>query len=268
MLANLSLKHMRKQIVQTIDIISEVKDQYNLKGKNQFNHRIVNDAMHTVERRWEIVSFGIADVPCRKLRPHIKNTSHFKRLIEDWLIENSDELNQLLLKKSHGIDDEIRLINRFFNGEVVSEDISEFIELEASKEGNEDYNDSDDLITLELGLSLNGKIYKEGKVKLYLHVKKERNRKLIKDAKKLWNKEGVEQTRCSVCDFSFKEVYGEIGDDFIEAHHKQPISSLTQETKFCVEDLDPVCSNCHRMLHRKYPPLSVDELKKKISRIC
>lgn len=258
---------MRKQIVQVVDIIGEAKNQYSLKSGNQFNHRIVNDAMHIVEKRWEIVSFGIADVPCRKLRPYIRNTSHFKKLVENWLIEDSDELKELLLKKSHGIIDEIKLINKFFGGEAVSEDIDKFIELEVLKEEDEVFNSSDDLTTLELGLSLNGKTFKEGKDKLYLHIRKERNRKLIEDAKKLWNKDGVEQIRCSVCNFSFKEVYGEIGDGFIEAHHKQPISSLTQETEFGVKDLDPVCSNCHRMLHRQYPPLSVDELKKRMPQI-
>ncbi|WP_444659086.1 hypothetical protein ACRQV7_00760 [Caproiciproducens sp. R2] len=31
-----------------------------------------------------------------------------------------------------------------------------------------------------------------------------------------------------------------------------------------IEDLEPVCPNCHAMLHRTAPPLSIEELKKQI----
>jgi 5-methylcytosine-specific restriction protein A len=32
-------------------------------------------------------------------------------------------------------------------------------------------------------------------------------------------------TRCQVCDFSFEEVYGELGAGYIEVHHLKPLSS-------------------------------------------
>ena len=43
-----------------------------------------------------------------------------------------------------------------------------------------------------------------------------------------------------------------MGEDFIEAHHTQPLGELDDDAvaETEVADLRPVCSNCHRMLHR------------------
>jgi len=59
--------------------------------------------------------------------------------------------------------------------------------------------------------------------------------------------------------YSFQS--GEIGLGFIEAHHVFPISQLTEETDTKIEDLALVCSNCHRMLHRKRLWLTIEKLK-------
>lgn len=68
--------------------------------------------------------------------------------------------------------------------------------------------------------------------------------------------------RCNICNFDFKEVYGSIGKHFIEVHHITPVSMLGSGYKINIdEDLIPVCSNCHSMLHKKNPPYLPDELK-------
>jgi len=71
--------------------------------------------------------------------------------------------------------------------------------------------------------------------------------------------------KCRVCSFDFKEVYGELGIGFIHVHHLTPISEIGEEYKLDpVRDLRPVCPNCHAMLHKKIPPISIEQLKKKI----
>ena len=102
--------------------------------------------------------------------------------------------------------------------------------------------------------------FPEGIEKYRLHRFKERNRKLIALAKQRLNSNDPEM-KCEVCQFSFVNRYGEIGENFIEAHHVFPISALTKETLMRVEDLAMVCSNCHRMLHRKRPCLNINDLK-------
>jgi hypothetical protein len=53
----------------------------------------------------------------------------------------------------------------------------------------------------------------------------------------------------------------QIGLDFIEGHHTIPISETAGEYHAKVEDIALVCSNCHRMLHRRRPWLKMQELK-------
>lgn len=69
--------------------------------------------------------------------------------------------------------------------------------------------------------------------------------------------------RCSVCDLRFEELYGDIGKDFIEVHHLVPLYTIQQTYEVNpIEDLRPVCSNCHHMLHRA--ECSIEELKRKL----
>lgn len=76
---------------------------------------------------------------------------------------------------------------------------------------------------------------------------------------------GVRGCRCSVCDLDFQEMYGEVGNSFIHVHHIIPLNKINQKyTVNPLEDLIPVCPNCHAMLHRKVDGkyLTVDELKR------
>lgn len=71
--------------------------------------------------------------------------------------------------------------------------------------------------------------------------------------------------KCIVCGFDFEEKYGEIGKEVIEVHHIKPVSSLGQNYIVRpLEDLVPICSNCHTMIHKKNPPYTVDELRNMI----
>jgi 5-methylcytosine-specific restriction protein A len=70
---------------------------------------------------------------------------------------------------------------------------------------------------------------------------------------------------CSVCGFDFEKTYGTIGKDFIHVHHLKEISSIGQKYHVDpIQDLRPVCPNCHAMLHRRTPAYSIDELKQAI----
>jgi len=104
-----------------------------------------------------------------------------------------------------------------------------------------------------------GKV-EEGKKILRQHYVRERNTKIIKEAKRLALQEKHE-LRCDVCGFSFFENYGEHGKDFIEGHHKNPVSDMGSGKKTSIADIALLCPNCHRMVHRKMPWLSIEELK-------
>lgn len=69
-------------------------------------------------------------------------------------------------------------------------------------------------------------------------------------------------TSCSVCDFDFGKSYGKVGEGFIHVHHLQEIASIGEEYEINpVEDLRPVCPNCHAMLHTSRPALTLEALR-------
>ena len=100
----------------------------------------------------------------------------------------------------------------------------------------------------------------EGRLLTRVHVTRERNQGLIKRKKKsVLNKTG--SLKCEVCSFDFKQVYGELGEGFAECHHVKPVSQLKPNEKTRIDDLAILCANCHRMIHRKRPWKTVEELK-------
>lgn len=93
----------------------------------------------------------------------------------------------------------------------------------------------------------------------------ERSKKLRDYAIEYFSVDG--KISCKCCTFNFADFYGEnIGKGFIEIHHTKPIFTYDDEdlqntlTK-AVNNLIPVCSNCHRMIHRNWKkPLEIQQL--------
>jgi hypothetical protein len=59
---------------------------------------------------------------------------------------------------------------------------------------------------------------------------------------------------------------GEIGRTFAEVHHlnplsERPASEWTEAVLTKIADVAVLCANCHRMIHRRRPALSLDELR-------
>lgn len=66
---------------------------------------------------------------------------------------------------------------------------------------------------------------------------------------------------CSVCGYDFGARYGELGEGFIHVHHRRSLADIMDSYVVDpVEDLVPVCPNCHAMLHRERPPITVERL--------
>ncbi|QNF31064.1 HNH endonuclease [Metabacillus sp. KUDC1714] len=168
---------------------------------------------------------------------HIGLKNEHKGLFQDYSLEaainvlemQSSEFSLVLesLKRFQGIESTIASFN---------EQIKEDIDSELAEEDQYD---------------------KEGAVKEYFGKRYERS---IENRRKAIELHGFS---CVVCDFNFEETYGERGKDFIEVHHVKPLSTIKGEVEVNpVTDLVPVCSNCHRMIHRKKDQvLTIDELK-------
>ena len=91
----------------------------------------------------------------------------------------------------------------------------------------------------------------EGVEHQYNLTKKERNpelrRKCIEYYKQLWGG----HIHCICCGFDFGKAYGKLGEGYIEVHHVNPHHTFEGEHMVDpVQDLIPLCSNCHSMIHR------------------
>lgn len=71
---------------------------------------------------------------------------------------------------------------------------------------------------------------------------------------------------CKACGEKLVHKYGAIAQELIHVHHIKPVSSLGGATLVDpIHDLVPLCPNCHNVIHRENPPLSLDRLIQVIS---
>ena len=100
----------------------------------------------------------------------------------------------------------------------------------------------------------------EGRTLLKLHKRKERKPQIV-HRKKRAVFAATDRLVCEVCDFDFAMVYGKLGEGFAECHHRIPLSHLDGESPTRLADLAIICANCHRILHRSRPMMTVEELR-------
>jgi 5-methylcytosine-specific restriction endonuclease McrA len=95
----------------------------------------------------------------------------------------------------------------------------------------------------------------------------QRNPRLVQQAKEVYG------CACQVCGFDFAKTYGALGQDFAEVHHLNPLSERPAEewiaaVQTSIADVAVLCANCHRVIHRRKPALSVEELKAMVAAGC
>lgn len=98
----------------------------------------------------------------------------------------------------------------------------------------------------------------EGRLLERRHFSRERDRKLRQkkiDEYLSTNSRLV----CHTCGFDFHAAYGTHGEGYIECHHVVPLHA-SGETRTRLKDLVLICANCHRMIHRRSPWLTPDQL--------
>lgn len=105
----------------------------------------------------------------------------------------------------------------------------------------------------------------EGRLLTRTHRVRERDPSLIRKKKqRVLDQHG--RIECAACGFDFEAAYGDRGAGFIECHHTKPVSELAPDATTKISDLELLCSNCHRMVHRGKPWLSIEDLKALIKR--
>ena len=95
----------------------------------------------------------------------------------------------------------------------------------------------------------------EGTQRLVLHLQGERDQAIVN-----LKKNHSVSLNCEVCTFSFG-LYGSTASHYCEVHHLLPLSEVEHTTQTRMEDLAILCSNCHRVAHRRNPPYTLEEVK-------
>lgn len=147
-------------------------------------------------------------------------------------------------------------------GPATIEDFIPELSDKALKKIGDSWYASDDELTTKLPEEVsNPEYYFEGASSVVAVNSYERS---VKGRAKCIEHHGYE---CAVCSFNFETVYGSIGEKYIHVHHKVLLSEIGEEYELDpINDLVPVCPNCHAMIHRTQPALTVRQLKKELIR--
>ncbi len=95
----------------------------------------------------------------------------------------------------------------------------------------------------------------EGKRYVAVHLRTERKnrRRVLANSPRPY--------RCEACGFSFAGAFGPEYAEYIQVHHRVPVSSGVRTPR--AEDFALLCANCHVIAHWKQPtsPLALDQLR-------
>jgi hypothetical protein len=69
---------------------------------------------------------------------------------------------------------------------------------------------------------------------------------------------------CKVCEVNLQDIYGNRAKEFIHVHHIEKLADSASKIIDPINDLIPVCPNCHCIIHRTKEPASPEEIVKLI----
>ena len=144
------------------------------------------------------------------------------------------------------------LINNNFNFDDVDEFTSAIVKTKNKKKSILVYSENDMVI--------------EGEVVKSTSKIKKRSKKL-REAVVAEYTDSDGHICCYACGFDFEKFYGDIGKGFIEIHHEKPIYQYSDDgfesyISDAIKNMKPLCSNCHRIIHRnKTAFMPVESLK-------
>jgi hypothetical protein len=107
---------------------------------------------------------------------------------------------------------------------------------------------------------------REGGPRLLAHIALERrNRAIVERKKRDFRSKHGGRLFCECCGFDFVAVYGPTSDGVCEVHHRRQLAASNADVLTSLRDLAVLCPNCHRIIHRFDPMISVEELAAKVA---
>ena len=109
------------------------------------------------------------------------------------------------------------------------------------------------LIGIQIQIETENIEFLEGRIIEKWHKFRERDPCVIRTAKQNFKIKNKGRLFCEACGFDFEKSYGELGIGFIEGHHMRPLSIRKKGELTNPNDIAMLCSNCHKMVHKKRP---------------
>ena len=82
----------------------------------------------------------------------------------------------------------------------------------------------------------------------------ERNSKAKNQCIEYYKKLDNGKVVCQICGFDFGDFYGEEAEGRIHIHHLKPLHEIGEQYEInAINDLIPICPNCHLVIHSKEP---------------
>lgn len=70
---------------------------------------------------------------------------------------------------------------------------------------------------------------------------------------------------CRACGLNMHEKYGDVAYQFIHVHHLVPVSAGGSRQTDPINDMVPLCPNCHSVAHLRNPPYAIEEIESMIT---
>jgi hypothetical protein len=91
----------------------------------------------------------------------------------------------------------------------------------------------------------------EGRPRLIQHLKRERGSGIAQAKKDAFRREHDGRLACERCGLDpVAQFGGQHGEACIEVHHSKPVGQMKHDDRTRLEDLQCLCANCHRIVHR------------------
>jgi len=235
---------MTRRIETILEILAEVRAFTGSSPTLEaIRERRLATTVRIAERR-QCDERSVRDTHTDQLKPEIQGVGEFDALVQNWLTRGDDKLQSVLLL--HGDHEDERRIERFFASPP-----------EAHGRG--------DAVGL-VGVELPGEVgfpggFIEGATRLVVVNAYERNPEARAACIVHYGH------LCRVCDCDLGAIYGQVAEGFIHVHHLKPLAEIGE--KYVVdpiEDLRPVCPNCHSVIHLGGECRTINEVRKLIGK--
>lgn len=193
-----------------------------------------------------------------KFSQKVRNLKSHDTLVREGFVKHTDTGFKLLTKGNKYLVKNAELTNYLLTNDFKYEDIKKAFKETHEKQKKEPQSFDENVVI------------SEGLKKIVTSEAYQRSSKLRDLALEYYTKSG--KISCRACSFNYEDFYGpKLGHLFIEIHHQKPIFKYRDDDlriflENAVKNVIPVCSNCHRMIHRKRDHiLALSSLKRLIS---